>query len=270
MSDAEIADLRKAVGAALKSGALPPDGLKEKLGDAVRNLGLEGLKKGLTTTLPVALGLMQAEGEIRRVPVNGRLDQQRYKYALWKPNPLAGLKATPEETLAELAGKYFGWFGPVPLESFREFAGCGVTAAKKAVAALDAVEIDGAGFLLKQDEAAFRKFQAPKKPQYCLVGSIDNLKFVREELARMEGARESNPIFDRGRLVGRWDFDTDAMEIVWAATVKDKALEEAVRRTETFVREDLGDARGFSLDSPKSRRPRIEALRKAGGMKTKK
>jgi len=29
------------------------------------------------------------------------------------------------------------------------------------------------------------------------------------------------------------------------------------------VRERLGDARSFSLDSPKSRVPRIEALRKA-------
>jgi len=27
------------------------------------------------------------------------------------------------------------------------------------------------------------------------------------------------------------------------------------------VREDLGDARSFSLDSPKSRAPKIEALR---------
>ena len=44
---------------------------------------------------------------------------------------------------------------------------------------------------------------------------------------------------------------------------KDRALEEAVARTEAFVREDLGDARTFSLDSPKSRIPAIAALRKA-------
>jgi hypothetical protein len=31
--------------------------------------------------------------------------------------------------------------------------------------------------------------------------------------------------------------------------------------TESFVRDQLGDARSFSLDSPKSRRPRIEAIR---------
>jgi hypothetical protein len=32
---------------------------------------------------------------------------------------------------------------------------------------------------------------------------------------------------------------------------------------EEFVRSQLGDARSFSLDSPKSRAPRVEALRKA-------
>jgi hypothetical protein len=36
-----------------------------------------------------------------------------------------------------------------------------------------------------------------------------------------------------------------------------------VARAEQYVREGLGDARSFSLDSPKSRAPRIEALRKA-------
>jgi hypothetical protein len=46
-------------------------------------------------------------------------------------------------------------------------------------------------------------------------------------------------------------------------TAPDAALKKAVQRTEEFVRGDLGDARSFSLDSPKSRTPRIEALRKA-------
>ncbi|MFI6849022.1 hypothetical protein OG535_21450 [Kitasatospora sp. NBC_00085] len=37
----------------------------------------------------------------------------------------------------------------------------------------------------------------------------------------------------------------------------------AVARTEAFVRDQLGDARGFSLDSPTSRAPKIAALRAA-------
>ena len=44
--------------------------------------------------------------------------------------------------------------------------------------------------------------------------------------------------------------------------MKDKALDAAVKKTEAYVRDQLGDARSFSLDSPKSRAPKIEALRK--------
>jgi hypothetical protein len=72
----------------------------------------------------------------------------------------------------------------------------------------------------------------------------------------------SHAILDRGRLVGLWEFDPEADTIAWAAFVpRSKELTAAVERTEAYVRDQLGDARAFSLDSPKSRAPRIEALR---------
>jgi hypothetical protein len=75
---------------------------------------------------------------------------------------------------------------------------------------------------------------------------------------------QSNRIFDRGRLVGRWEYDPSTESIAWTSFVAgDGAMAEAAGAMETFIREDLGDARGFSLDSPKSRAPRIEAIRKA-------
>jgi len=74
----------------------------------------------------------------------------------------------------------------------------------------------------------------------------------------------SHAILDRGRLVGLWEYDPEARAIAWAAWVRTTpALRAAVEATEAWVRDDLGDARSFSLDSPKSRKPRIEALRKA-------
>lgn len=72
----------------------------------------------------------------------------------------------------------------------------------------------------------------------------------------------SHAIVDRGRLIGLWEYDSAASEIVWTAWVKGKAVSDAVRRTEAFIRDQVGDARSFSLDSPKSRAPRIAALRK--------
>jgi hypothetical protein len=60
-----------------------------------------------------------------------------------------------------------------------------------------------------------------------------------------------------------WEFDPETQSIVSAIFgVRERALDAAIRETERYVRDDLGDARSFSLDSPKSRVPRIEALRK--------
>lgn len=85
-----------AVVAALVDGPRDPAALRAALGDSVRNLGPDGKKKGMTTTLPVALGLLQAAGEIRRIPVDGRLDQQRYSYVAWVPPTGSGrFPATP-------------------------------------------------------------------------------------------------------------------------------------------------------------------------------
>src|SRR5581483_3594567 len=92
-----------AVLGALARGPLEPEGLREATGGAARNLGPEGAKKGVTTTLPLALGELQRRGAIRRIPVNGRLDQQRYRYTLWQPNPLAQPRPADEETHTTLA-----------------------------------------------------------------------------------------------------------------------------------------------------------------------
>src|SRR5262249_28474354 len=74
----------------------------------------------------------------------------------------------------------------------------------------------------------------------------------------------SHAILDRGRLIGLWEFDPGSSRIVWSSFVPRTAeLEAAVARTEAFVREQVGDARSFSLDSPESRKPRLDALRNA-------
>ena len=78
VTEKEVDKLCDAVVSALAKGPLDPDGIRDATGKASRSLGEEGKKKGLTTTLPLALGRLQATGDIRRVPLNGRLDQQRY------------------------------------------------------------------------------------------------------------------------------------------------------------------------------------------------
>jgi hypothetical protein len=285
----EIDKLCDAVVAALEKGPLDPDGLREATGKAVRNLGPEGKKKGLTTTLPVALGKLQASGDIRRVPINGRFDQQRYQYALWRPNPLRGFKLSPEQIHTELARAYFSWVGPGSPGDFQVFSGLGVKAAQAALQPLklEAVEIapGDTRLLLPHHRAGFDAFKPPKDARYSLLGSIDSLFLLRNDFKGTLDPKDlerkvlvnsgmknlgsltdlpSHAIFDRGRLVGLWEYDPPTESIAWVSFVKkNKVLQLAVTRTENFVRDQLGDARSFSLDSPKSRAPRIAALRKA-------
>jgi hypothetical protein len=281
VTEAELAALRKAILKALKAGPMDTDELRTAVGSAARSLGPEGVKKGISTTLPVALGTMQSEGDIRRIPMNGRLDQQRYKYALWEPNPLAGFKPDAAEALADLARHYFRWVGIASLAEFQWFSGISGKAAKAAVEPLGLAPVEtleGTRLMLPEERAAFEKFEAPRKPQYVLVSSLDAINLLRRNLPSLlapEHADHSkgrkgtvldlphHAILDRGRLIGFWAFDTATGTIAWMSfDPPDDALREAVHRTEAFVRDELGDARSFSLDSPKSRVPEIEALRK--------
>jgi hypothetical protein len=291
VTDKEIAKLCDAVVKALDKGVvLDPDEIRAATGNASRSLGEEGKKKGVTTTLPLALGLLQSSGDIRRVPVNGRLDQQRYKYALWRPNPLAKFKMTAEEVAVDLARRYFTWIGPATVDELQWFMALGVKACKAACEPLKLVPLVPPGdarLMLPEHREEFESFKVPKQAHYTLASSIDGLSILRRDLPGLMNAEDlersfvaekapvagrslkdlpSHPIFDRGRLVGLWEYDTATESIAWMAFIaKNKDLENAVKATEKYVREQLGDARSFSLDSPKSREPRVAALRKAGG-----
>jgi hypothetical protein len=274
----EIERLCEKVLAALAKGPLDPDGLREAAGNAVRNLGEEGKKKGLTTTLPVALEQLQTSGHIHRVSLNGRLDQQRYRYQLWRPNPLSEFTLSTEEAYTELARRFFHWIGTATIAEFQEFAGIGVKAAKDAVAPLklEPLGSEDGRMIPPSNRPDFAAFQVPLKPCYSLVGSIDSMFQMRREISSLldpEDARRptfehgpkglgSHAILDRGRVVGLWEYDPEHSTIAWSAFIKpDKQLRDAVAKTEGYVRDQLGDARSFSLDTPKSRAPRIAALR---------
>ena len=286
VTEKEVDKLCDAVVKALERGPLDPDGIREATGKASRSLGEEGKKKGLTTTLPLALGRLQTEGRIRRVPVNGRLDQQRYAYVNWTPNPLASYPESLEVAFTELARRFFRWVGPATLGEFQWFAGLGVKATKQAVDSLGLVPAEPGSdrLLLPDDVAAFKELEAPTSPQYSLVSSLDPITANRREMQSLidDEDRErtvmvdaaskpvggladlpSHAILDRGQIVGLWEFDQSAGSIVWATfrRKRDKALAAAVEETEAFVRDQLGDARSFSLDSPKSRVARLESLR---------
>jgi hypothetical protein len=61
-----------------------------------------------------------------------------------------------------------------------------------------------------------------------------------------------------------WEYDPARSSIARVMFhAPDKAVRECISRTEVYIRDQLGDARSFSLDSPKSRALRMEAIIKA-------
>ncbi|HXU72744.1 MAG TPA: crosslink repair DNA glycosylase YcaQ family protein [Polyangia bacterium] len=262
VTDQEIERLCKAIVDALDKAPLDPKGLKEALGGAVRHLGDEGKKRGTTTTLSLGLGLLQSGGEIRRVPEDGRLDRQRYRYARWKSSPLGKTKLDDATLARELATRFFRWTGPGTAAELAWWAGIGVKQAKAAIAELSLADVDGERVMFADDREELMCGKPPKSPPVRLVGSLDNLW----HLGKLE--IDHHAIVAGGARVGVWEFDFEAQKIVWALTDKaaakdkPKGLEKAVAEMEAFARDQLGDVRSFSLDSPESRKPAIAKVRK--------
>jgi hypothetical protein len=275
VTDAEIDTLCRAILDALARGPLEPRELKEAAGSAVRHLGDVGKKRGVTTTLSLGLGRLQTQGEIRRIPVDGRLDRQRYAYQAWSPSPLARIAWTDAEVAHQLATLFARWIGLPTADQLAWWAGLTKRAASAAIASVGPVEPSPGAI--------------PSKADVRLVGSLDNLFHLRRAVAPLVAAEDAaievtgggfgpsagtgservstvldlphHAIVDRGRLIGVWDFDAEKGEIAWRAWHRPAGLEAAIAATTHFVRDDLGDARAFSLDSPASRGDRLAALR---------
>ncbi len=280
VSRAEISSLEQQVLDVLRdSQPLDPKELKDKLGEAVRSLGEEGKKKGASTTLPTALGLLQADGRIRRVPVNGRLDQQRYSYTDWSLEPS---ELSPEEARTQLMRGYLGWTGGATLKQTQWFTGFTVTQTKAALAAGSAVEVSVASgetlWMLPQDRDALADFQVPIEERIQLLAGTDSLVLQRRNsadlLAEEDKGRKvldstlalqadlpDHPILDRGRIIGLWQYDPGRERVAhWVFGNATDAVKQRIAEVEEFIRQDLGDFRSFSLDSPQSRQRRIDAL----------
>jgi hypothetical protein len=287
VTDKELDKLAQKVLDAVGKEPLDPGGIKEAVGDAVRSLGPEGKKRGTSTTLPLVLGRLQTRGEIRRVPTDGRLDQQRYRYARWAKSPLAGRTIDDAELAIELARRFFAWTGPATIAQFAWWSGLGVKAARAAAAEAFAVPVDEEGdrLLLLADRDELLAMDLPKEPRVAFVSSLDNIAAMRREVAAHlaeqdidravpgKGQKgsvgalvdlEYHPICDRGRIIGLWDWDGVKGELVWSTFAKaPKGCGEAAEELAAYVKKELGDVRSFSLDSPESRVARVEALRKA-------
>ncbi len=259
------------------TGALDPKQLRDSLGDAVRSLGEEGKKKGASTTLPTVLGMLQAGGRIRRVPLNGRLDQQRYAYTFWGLEPAP---ETTEQARATLMERYLGWTGGATLKQTQWFTAFTVAQTKAALAAAQAVEVDGL-WLLPADTDERENYTAPREEKIQLLAGTDALFLLRRNAAShfaqddqdrqlltqklaLQADLPDHPIVDRGLIIGLWQYDPGNKRIAhWLFNEPTTAVMHRIKEVEAFIRDDLGDFRSFSLDSPSSRQKRIDAINAA-------
>lgn len=278
VTQAEIERLCNGIESVLGDRPMDPKAIKSAVGDLVRDLGQEGTKRGVSTTFPLAMRLLQWSGRARRVPTSGRLDTQRFDYVRWVAPPFDGA-----DPMLELARRYFRWCGPASVAHFRWFSGLGVGAANLALGPLNLVEMGEGLLMLPEDREPLEEFVRPTQPSFALVSSLDAMLLLRRDLASLVEVEDAgqptigekglhtiggiqelsnNAILDRGRVVGIWEFDPESASIVWHAWIDGgSALKEAIERTEVYVRDQLGDARSFSLDSPQSRKPVIEGIK---------
>ncbi len=283
VTDAEIDRLCDAVVQALGRGPLEPDALREAAGAAVRSLGDAGVKKGLSSTMPVALGRLQNEGEIPPGRHQWPPGPAALPLRAVAPQPLRGFKASADEVNVELARRYFRWIGPATSLSSSgsrvrrqggEGSGCAPRPRRggrgrrpdPAGRTRRVRAVPGAAHGKPRAGRQPRRHQPPATRPGRLLDPADTKRLVLSGKAVSEfgGLADlpSHAILDRGRVVGLWEYDTGTSSIAWRSFVPvDHALEQAVARTEAFVRDQLGDARSFSLDTPKSRAPRIASIR---------
>lgn len=283
-TDEDLIKLKSGIVNSLKNGALDTGGIKKELGDLVVNFGEAGKKVGQTTSLSLGLLSLQAEAQIRRVPKGWTLEAQSYEYELFPNAPVVDDSYSKDQCYTDLAQKYWNWIGIASLAHFQWFSGLGVGAAKKATDGLNLVPVEGTDLFIHADnEADFRNFEVPKEPVYRLITALDSLFLLRREVESLFDPKDlagtgenekrggglvasndlrNHAIVDRGRIVGLWEYETSSQSLVTALFVPmNEELESEIRRTEAFIRDELGDCRSFSLDSPKSRQATIDQLR---------
>lgn len=261
-------------------GPLDSTSLRKELGDLARPLGEEGKKRGLTNTLGVVLGPLQDSGLIRRVSADGRLDTERWKYAVWQDTPLTAPSLS--EAGPMIAKLYWQWLGLATMSNFRWFTGFTVAQTKEALEGLGLQPLSEGSDLLGTPDTLqeFAEFSVPSEPCIAVVSSLDGVSLLRRDSASLfDGEMEvftakglksagglqdlpANPILDRGEVIGLWEYDPEGEGRVLSRFFGEARPEAKapLLAMETFLREHLGDCKSHSLDTPKTRRPLLDWL----------
>ncbi|ABF91291.1 hypothetical protein MXAN_5528 [Myxococcus xanthus DK 1622] len=295
----ELADVAEAALVALRKGPLSTDALRKAMpAGVVRSLGEVGKKVGLSSTLPPALRHLEFEGKVERRTEGGRLDTERYLWRLTARNPFTGAKvpAAAEERNARLAALFFRQFGPATVEDFAAWSAFSQRDAKAAVARAGLVPVAVEGYseaaYVPEDVLADLREKVPAATSVSLLPAHDlyvsshggpawvtDPKHHGIEVPTWGSAKGGTlgeaahifvrPVLDAERLVGLWEFDPKADDVVFhtfepLAPKRRKAVQALAEDTATFLREDFSLARSFSLDNEDSVQKRADFVKSLG------
>ncbi len=244
----------------LGDGVRSADSLRDELPPRlITNLGEAGKKLGFSSTLPIALRLLQVQGRVLRLAEDFRLDAKRYFYRRW-PESLP-ISEAPKNLDGALAERFLAWAAPSSPEDFAFWCGITKTSAKKLLTGAPKPPASHATkfvmllpfrdnyFALHRDLTAFAKG--------ITLLDMSNKPAPIAKLASLH----HNAIVAGGELRGIWEYDPAEEKIIWKTFHKTAGVEAAVKETEAFIREELGDHKYYALDHGRTREVRLAFIR---------
>ena len=208
---------------------------------------------GAHTRLLLNLGF---DGAIVRGRPGGSWNTSEYPWSVteqWLPGGIAGVD--PATGVAELARHYLSRFGPATTADLQWWAGWTAGTAKRALAAIDAVEVDldeGVGWILPDDAGVERS----DEPWIALLPALDPTTMGWKQRGWYLGdlAAFGGPVFDvngnagptiwvDGRVVGGWA-QRKSGEIAYRLLTEVPARRvKAIAAEADRIRELIGDVR---------------------------
>jgi hypothetical protein len=296
VKDEELAALGNEVVKALRKGPLAPDALRIALPEgAVRSLGEKGKKLGMSSPLPTALRYLEFEGKVERTLEGGRLDSEKYDWRLPAKNPFTGAKvpSDPVDRNAAIARRFFQSAGPATLRELSSWTALAQRDAQLAMARLPLAPVTVEGyaeeaFVLEQDLPALRA-PAPAAKSLSFLPFEDNFIVLHGGPRLFVDPRHHGrtiPVWgttrgttlgdathmsmrtlvDGDRVAGLWEYDPDAKQIVFGTfdplpPARRKAVEAQAAELGRFLREEIGHARSFVLDTENALRERARLVK---------
>ncbi len=296
VDEAEQQEVAKAIVQALQGGPRNTHDLRKAIPDGViRSLGDAGKKIGLSSTLPPVVRLMEWDGRLRRLPADGRLDSEKYLWALperlwWDEDVLVDDQAQADALLEH----YLRWAAPASLDAFLAWAKVTKTRAKKALANKGCVQVsvDGHEAWVLPDQVDDPVPEPTGVP--WLLGALDNLITLRSSVGALVdegfhgvevpsmGSRKVSlgsstwlgirPVVVDGEVVGLWDWSAPDGELIavplggsWRGTTQ-AAVDEATARMASVISDQLGgEAKMVSIDGARAQARRADFLRSMMG-----